>query len=135
MAKVVVAKECTKCGEVKSMDEFYGDGRGGTQGSCKACTIARKYGMSGPEYGSMLARQIGCCAICQHPPANGNRLVIDHCHRSTRVRGLLCYRCNNLLGLARDDKATLAAAIAYLDGGPDFSVIDVTIRRDERGAA
>ena len=39
----------------------------------------------------------------------------DHCHRTGRVRGILCRECNLLLGHARDDTNVLKAAIDYLD--------------------
>lgn len=38
------------------------------------------------------------CAICKTPrdPAK-NALSVDHNHRTSRIRGLLCYRCNKFL--------------------------------------
>jgi hypothetical protein len=40
--------------------------------------------------------QGGVCAICGNPPKK-RPLHIDHNHRTGRVRGLLCYRCNRAL--------------------------------------
>jgi ParB/RepB/Spo0J family partition protein len=73
-----------------------------------------KYGLTLADYDAMLAAQQGVCAICEEPPGK-ERLVIDHCHRSERVRGLLCHRCNRLLGHAGDDPATLRVAANYLE--------------------
>ena len=42
--------------------------------------------------------QNGCCAICGKAEALfKNRLAVDHNHRTGKVRGLLCYRCNKFL--------------------------------------
>lgn len=58
----------------------------------------------------MKRRQDGLCAICREP----RTLVIDHCHASGRVRGLLCQSCNvRLAGLENQEWATKAKT--YLD--------------------
>lgn len=44
-------------------------------------------------------------------------LVVDHCHTTGKVRGLLCSRCNKLLGFALDDPSRLLSAVAYLKAG------------------
>jgi hypothetical protein len=71
------------------------------------------YGISLDDYARLLARQGGVCAICQRPPAK-ERLCIDHCHATGKVRGLLCRACNFALGLLRDDANAVMAAAAYL---------------------
>ena len=40
--------------------------------------------------------QAGSCAMCS---AHSERLLVDHCHRSGLVRGLLCTSCNTAEGL------------------------------------
>lgn len=51
------------------------------------------------------------CEIC----GDDVKLVIDHCHETGYLRGVLCNRCNILLGAAKDDVAILAKAIQYLE--------------------
>lgn len=46
----------------------------------------------------MMAQQKGLCAICQHGPIRRS-LSVDHDHRTNKVRGLLCFRCNVTLGI------------------------------------
>jgi recombination endonuclease VII len=60
----------------------------------------------------MLVSQQGLCAICEKPM--GDDPTTDHCHRTGRIRALLCRRCNGALGSMDDSNARLETAIAYL---------------------
>lgn len=79
----------------------------------KDTQLRRRYGISLEERDRMAAEQGGVCAICRE----AKTLVVDHCHTSGEVRGLLCNDCNWMLGLAKDNPANLAAAIGYLGNG------------------
>lgn len=83
--------------------------------------IQRMYGIGLAEYDDMMLRQGGVCAICFGVNANGNRLCVDHCHTTGRVRGLLCRPCNQALGLLRDSKQQITNALAYLGEHTYFS--------------
>jgi hypothetical protein len=77
--------------------------------------LRRTYGITIGQYYSMLANQSGACAICgSKDPGRYERFVVDHCHSTGEVRGLLCHHCNLMLGHARDLEATLTKAIKYL---------------------
>lgn len=54
--------------------------------------------------------QAGLCAICQ----GDHTLVLDHDHKTGLTRGLLCNKCNGLLGFANDTLGLLERAIVYL---------------------
>ena len=59
--------------------------------------LLAKYGLNHDSYKQMVEQQLGKCAICKgEPTAKG--LQIDHCHKSSEVRGLLCNGCNLMLG-------------------------------------
>jgi hypothetical protein len=73
-----------------------------------------RYDMTPEGYEARLTAQGGVCAICHQPP-NGKVLVVDHDHRTGKVRGLLCSSCNKGLGFLKDDSALLRAATAYLE--------------------
>lgn len=63
----------------------------------------------------MLVDQKHCCQICErHITELPSQLVVDHCHQTNEVRGLLCYNCNTLLGVARDQIKVLENGIKYL---------------------
>lgn len=74
------------------------------------------YNLSAAEYEAMLEAQGNACAICKRSdwPGKDNRPHVDHCHNSSKVRGLLCSHCNHMLGNAFDNPDILAAGIAYL---------------------
>lgn len=67
------------------------------------------------RYESLLAAQGGKCAMCPATKdTRGRDLCVDHCHKTGKVRGLLCDRCNRLLGWLREDLSIFEAAISYL---------------------
>jgi hypothetical protein len=82
--------------------------------------LLRKYGISLIEYDALLAAQGGRCAICgrERPTRGDQMLQVDHCHRTGKVRGLLCSPCNSVLGFLEDNPLTLRAAMAYLAEPP-----------------
>ncbi len=57
-------------------------------------TLRHKYGITIEEYNEMLVDQNYLCKLCNKK----KKLVIDHCHKTKRVRGLLCDSCNTKLG-------------------------------------
>lgn len=78
------------------------------------------YGITPEEHGALLAKQNNVCAICGLPETNRWRdkvreLSVDHCHITGVVRGLLCARCNLVLGKCNDDPTLLRMMIAYLE--------------------
>jgi hypothetical protein len=77
------------------------------------------FGISLERYMEMHAAQDGRCDICGLPEAaerNGRprMLAVDHCHDTKRVRGLLCGKCNPMIGYADHTIDTLTRAIDYL---------------------
>ena len=77
-------------------------------------SLKNKFGLTLDDYDRLYEQQHGVCAICGGINDGGRRLLVDHDHKTERVRGLLCIRCNSLLGHAHDDVTVLAKAIAYL---------------------
>jgi hypothetical protein len=78
-----------------------------------------RFGIDYPTYleevDTRLAQQGGVCAICHKSPYKGKRgPVLDHCHESGTIRGVLCWTCNSAIGHLEDDPETLHRAIDYL---------------------
>ncbi len=78
--------------------------------------LRRKYGITMEQYDLMLAEQDGGCAICKRSPSESISLHVDHDHDTGRIRGLLCFRCNNSLGDLEDSPQLLMAELNYVDG-------------------
>jgi hypothetical protein len=74
----------------------------------------REFGLTHEEFLALHRTQGGVCAICGNGNDGPRQLSIDHDHVTGAVRGLLCDRCNPMLGYARDNTAVLEAAIEYL---------------------
>lgn len=70
-----------------------------------------KYGLSETAYQALIVQQGGVCAICRE----AKPLCVDHCHRTKRVRALLCFDCNLALGFLRESPLTARAAASYLE--------------------
>lgn len=178
------SKECSKCKEIKSINEFYisKNIKDGYQNNCKKCALLysqsrrtpqtkekarnymkiyrtkpdtqnrikkylnnnkeriskqrtlytkknkeklrekrllRKFGLSIDEYNRMTLEQNNCCKICNRHAAESNfeKLSVDHNHKTGKVRGLLCNKCNAALGLFMDDATIINSALNYLKVG------------------
>lgn len=138
----LVGKKCCYCKQVKLLRYFGRSSatKDGHQTACKVCCLKYKreqsktekgkqlnrkhnlkscFGITPQQYNEMLKQQNGGCAICGEINKNGRRLSIDHDHETGKIRGLLCNKCNSVLGWAGDSIAALAGAIKYLNKAED----------------
>ena len=83
--------------------------------------IARVNKLTLDEYQRMFENQGNVCKICKQSETRRSRregeicrLVVDHCHSTMQVRGLLCHSCNLMIGYSKDSIEILQAAIRYL---------------------
>lgn len=77
--------------------------------------LQKKYGISFEAYNAILEAQGGRCAICLTDKNNNNKaLCVDHCHKTNKVRGILCNRCNRSIGLLHDSWKIAQASADYL---------------------
>lgn len=81
----------------------------------------RKYGLDRDAFYAMLASQSNGCAICKSAlvrpvgtRAKPSDSYIDHDHSTKRVRGILCARCNTVLGYMRETVSNYQDHIDYL---------------------
>ena len=130
-------KRCPKCEETKDETQWsFKDKEHKTFSSyCKDCDRVRKtlyarekfknpekrkkknhrqrlwkYGIDETIFSSLMDKAQGKCEICE----DTSNLVIDHCHDSKEVRGILCWSCNVALGHFKDSEKKLNSALEYL---------------------
>lgn len=131
-----VSKYCKGCDQERNADQFYFSNKEKTRLTvlCKVCqgnyvqercTLTReyttlrqrawKYGIKPEQIKAMFDKQKGICLVCKVQKARD----IDHCHKTGKVRGMLCGRCNTGLGMLGDDINNLKNAILYLERNSD----------------
>ena len=70
----------------------------------------KTYGLTSKQVQELKDKQQGLCALCKDRKA----ISVDHCHKTGRVRGVLCRQCNTGIGQLNDDPKLLKAAVRYL---------------------
>lgn len=106
--------QCRDCVNKNNLDRYHN--RLKTKEAYKTASYRyriRSYGLTQQEYLNLLESQKGCCVICGVQPKK--TLVIDHCHITGKIRGLLCNNCNTALGHAKDSIDILQKMIKYLE--------------------
>lgn len=81
--------------------------------------LKRRYGISLNDFNELLKHQNDTCGICKKEEIGfyGDKkktLSVDHCHKTGKIRGLLCGKCNTALGLVDENPETLIEMIMYL---------------------
>lgn len=77
----------------------------------REANLKHRYGITLIDYNEMLVEQDSRCKICN---VETTGLVVDHCHNSGEVRGLLCGNCNKGLGLFKDSPERMERAAKYI---------------------
>lgn len=115
---------CRKCEQYLEKSKFY---RGLTY--CRDCSKQvghaaniKRFGLTVEEYIDLEKSQNSLCKICKQPETLKKRLSVDHDHGCCEgskscgkcVRGLLCFRCNAVLGQIKDNEEILQSMLDYL---------------------
>lgn len=75
----------------------------------------KKYGLTVEQYDQMVHSQQGKCKVCGG--TEETNLAVDHCHKTGKVRGLLCRSCNLALGNLKEDVNIMRNLIVYIEKG------------------
>ncbi len=133
----IIDKICFVCKIKKTVENFYKSSLLSYQRECKDCTrerknkwhktekgklsttntkLKRKFGITTDDYAKMYSDQNKKCLICGASESdNGYKLAVDHCHKSGKIRGLLCRSCNLGIGNLKENIDSLNQAILYLE--------------------
>ena len=103
----------------KAHDKKYHESKRG-QITYKNSRLKRIYNITLEQYDQMFEQQNGVCAVCKNPEIAKNqhsllRLAVDHDHETGKVRGLLCQKCNQAIGLMSENIKILKEAVDYLE--------------------
>jgi hypothetical protein len=74
-------------------------------------TTKYRYGVTQEYIDALREKQRGLCVIC----GVGGQLYIDHCHTTSKVRGLLCPGCNTMVGVIEKRGHLLQKAYDYIE--------------------
>ncbi len=118
---------CKECNKAKAKAAYHADPEGRREYERKRRerfpdrdreqNYKSKYGITLAQYNEMHAAQGGVCRACKKPESRiaTRHLAVDHCHRTGKIRGLLCSNCNRALGLLDDDISRLRSLADYLE--------------------
>ena len=81
-----------------------------------------QFGLTIEDYDAMHEAQNGLCAICKQPETSSRdgkvyRLAVDHDHKTGKVRGLLCFKCNSAMGSFEKREIPLENVLKFLKEG------------------
>lgn len=130
-------KICRNCGKEQSLGCFSKDKhtKDGRCFHCKSCVslnhkmrprpnfsalnkrrhLKSKYNMTLEKYNQMFEDQRGVCAVCGVPAGDLKRnLAVDHNHRTGKIRGLLCFACNSLIGRIEKNPLLIPTMMKYI---------------------
>jgi len=109
-------RTCATCGELFDPTSYQ------QKYCCKTCKrkvdkrrAKIRHGPTIEAYDWMLKNQNNRCAICgKHQSEMKRQFAVDRDHDTGEIRGLLCTRCNLVLGQVKDNPDILRKAIDYL---------------------
>jgi DNA segregation ATPase FtsK/SpoIIIE-like protein len=105
----------------KNKERLAAERRSRTHFSTRDKYLLATYGITGAQYEALHTAQGGVCSICREPEVRKSqlgrvhRMSVDHNHQTGQIRGLLCARCNHVIGHVREDISLLNAMKNYIN--------------------
>lgn len=133
LINVGATRKCSRCNQMLPVSQFHiradkNPNHYRFNSPCKSCAhVGRnidyhkayqrkiKYNLTQEEYDLMLKKQNYSCEICGiHKDDCTKELCVDHCHKTGKVRSLLCNNCNSGIGFFNESERVMKKAIEYL---------------------
>ena len=121
---------CKECDAIGRKERYWGipeEKRERLKINNRISAYKRNYGLKHDVAVSLAKNRIGECKICNKV----TKLVVDHCHDTKVVRGLICDSCNKMLGHSFDNPQTLIKAAEYLRNNTMTEIQDAAIASHE----
>jgi len=96
--------------------------------------LKQKYGLSFFEHQKLVSFNDNRCWACNNilSTKGPSALATDHCHRTKKIRGILCFRCNTTIGRFFESIPIMTSAINYLIGRTPQILVDLNKERESR---
>ena len=111
---------CKACVKICTKTYYRGVDKKEHQRANKNNNLKRQFGITIDEYARKVEIQENNCAICEQPEIaidyrskKTKNLAVDHCHKTGKVRDLLCSRCNQVFGLINENTEILTNMVKY----------------------
>lgn len=116
--KIVDTKKCRRCGETKDIEYFavnrkFASGGIARRAYCIDCGNKQKPA-SGVKFYPKKPQKL-TCPLCGDEVEGGHNIVLDHNHKTGKIRGFVCDNCNTGMGRAKDDIRILQNWIEWLN--------------------
>ena len=123
----LLIKCCTRCKKQKPLDNEHfpphNKTKSGFDSWCRECRREYRNANNRGKYRHMITdehlqqikKETKKCVIC----GSNEKLVVDHDHKTNKIRGMLCNHCNFGLGHFKDDPMLLEFAAQYLYASSD----------------
>ena len=115
--EVVETKKCRRCGEIKHLEKFavnrkFASGSVARRAYCIECEKKQK-SISGVKYYSKKPKELNC-PTCGDYVTGSYNIVLDHDHKTGKIRGYICDNCNTGMGRAKDNIKILENWVEWL---------------------
>jgi hypothetical protein len=135
----MLIKSCTRCNKSKPLTAEYfplhNKTKSGFDSWCRSCRGSYRNGINRGKFRAVISDEAlkkikettKQCVIC----GSEEQLVVDHDHKTGKIRGMLCNHCNRGLGHFRDDPMLLEFAAQYLYANADMQQWDNYLKQVE----
>lgn len=118
-------KKCTYCLHLLPLNRFYNrPDTGKLKSRCKDCEClssrARNYNITLEQAQSLMDSTN--CHCCGKELIDKRSTYIDHCHKTSKIRGILCMSCNSGIGFLGDNIEGVLKAVQYLTKNKNLKI-------------